>query len=69
MTLTMNDDLDLTCLGAIQLIVRKATIDFSTANNRLYLAAGSSIAFIDGGTLNPPGGNGGGCTGNDRVYI
>ncbi|HEU4791235.1 MAG TPA: T9SS sorting signal type C domain-containing protein, partial [Flavobacterium sp.] len=62
-------DLDLTCLGAIQVNVNKATLDFSTANKRLYLAAGSSIEFVNGGTLNPAGGNGGGCTGNDRVYI
>lgn len=68
-SLKMDDDLDLTACGAIQLIIDNATLDFSTANKRLYLSEGSSIIFINGGTLNPPGGTGGGCTGNDRVYI
>lgn len=69
--LIMDGDLDLsTCsLAPLQIIVNKATIDFTTANKRLYLPEGSSFTFINGGTLNPPGGNGGGCTGNDRIYI
>lgn len=68
-SLIMNDDLDLTTCGVIQLVVNNATIDFSTANKRLYLSEGSSIVFINGGALYPSGGTGGGCTGNDRVYI
>ena len=70
-SLIMNDDLDLrTCsLGSLQVVVNNATIDFSSSNKRLYLPEGSSISFINGGTLNPPGGNGGGCTGNDRIYM
>lgn len=69
--LVMDADLDLTTcgLGSIQIIVNNATIDFSTSNKRLYLPEGSSISFINGGTLNPAGGTGGGCTGNDRIYI
>ncbi|MFV5687617.1 T9SS sorting signal type C domain-containing protein [Flavobacterium sp. ZT3R25] len=69
--LIMNGDLDLTTcsLGPIQIIVNNATIDFSTANKRVYLPEGSSIVFVNGGTLNPAGGTSGGCTGNDRVYI
>ncbi|WP_310377773.1 T9SS sorting signal type C domain-containing protein [Flavobacterium sp.] len=70
--LIMNGDLDLTScsLGPIQVIVNNATLDFSGANKRLYLPAGSSIIFINGGTLNPDGSSsGGGCTGNDRIYI
>ncbi|WP_413999875.1 T9SS sorting signal type C domain-containing protein [Flavobacterium sp. W1B] len=68
-SLIMDSDLDLTTCGVVQLIVNNATLDFSTANKRLYLSEGSSIVFVNGGTLNPAGGNGGGCTGNDRVYI
>lgn len=68
-SLIMDNDLNLTACGVIQLIVNNATLDFSTANKRLYLSEGSSIVFINGGTLNPSGGSGGGCTGNDRVYI
>ncbi len=70
-SLIMDENLDLSncSLGPIQIIVNNATIDFTTANKRLYLPEGSSISFINSGTLNPPGGNGGGCTGNDRIYI
>ncbi len=68
-SLKMDADLDLTSCGVVQFIVDKAILDFSVANKRLYLAEGSSISFINGGTLNPPGGTGGGCTGNDRLYI
>ncbi|MCF8322649.1 MAG: hypothetical protein K9I26_05870, partial [Flavobacterium sp.] len=71
--LIMNDDLNLTLLGCstnpLQIIVNNGTIDFSTANKRLYLPEGSSISLLNGGTLNPSGGNGGGCAGNDRIYI
>lgn len=69
--LIMDADLDLRLcsLEPLQVFVNNATIDFTTANKRLYLPEGSSISFINGGTLNPAGGNGGGCTGNDRIYI
>jgi hypothetical protein len=71
-SLTMNADLNLisTCsLGPLRIIIDNARIDFSTANNILRLPEGSSIEFINGGSLFPNGGNGGGCTGNDRIYI
>ncbi|MFC3335077.1 T9SS sorting signal type C domain-containing protein [Flavobacterium palustre] len=68
-TLTMDADLDLTTCGVVQLVVNNATLDFSVANKRLYLSEGSSIVFVNGGSLYPSGGTGGGCTGNDRVYI
>ncbi len=70
--LTMNQDLDLigTCsLGPMRIIINNATIDFSDANKRLTLPEGSSIEFLNGGTLYPNGGTGGGCTGSDRIYI
>ncbi|OYX84775.1 MAG: hypothetical protein B7Y83_07105 [Flavobacteriales bacterium 32-34-25] len=70
--LTMNSDLNLigSCsLGPLRIIVNNASIDFSTANNRLTLPEGSSIEFLNGGALYPDGGNGGGCTGSDRIYI
>jgi PKD-like domain len=70
-SLVMDADLDLRYCSSlpIQIIINNATLDFSTANKRLFLPEGSSISFLNGGVLNPPGGNGGGCTGNDRVYL
>lgn len=66
MTLTMNANLNLTCLGAIQLIVRNnAAIDFSSGNSDLTLAAGSSIAFEAGSVLN----GGSTCSASDRIII
>ncbi|MEO8239493.1 MAG: hypothetical protein ABI576_15430, partial [Flavobacterium sp.] len=53
MSILMNNDLDLTCLGAIQFIVRNnATLDFDAGNNKnLKLAAGSSIVFESGSAI------------------
>jgi hypothetical protein len=53
MSLNMNADLDLTCLGAIQFIVRNnATLDFDAGSNKnLQLAAGSSIVFESGSAI------------------
>lgn len=65
MTLKMDAALDLTCLGAIQLIVRSgAILDFSSGNNRLYLKEGSSIIIQPGGGL-----VGGSCNASERIYI
>jgi hypothetical protein len=64
-TLYMNAELNLTCLGPIQLIVRDgASMDFSSGNNRLYLAEGSSIIIQPGGGL-----VGGSCNASERIYI
>jgi hypothetical protein len=64
-SLIMNADLNLSCLGAIQLIVRNnASIDFSPGNNRLTLGDGSSITIDTGGTL-----VGGSCNASERIYI
>jgi hypothetical protein len=64
-SLIMNADLNLSCLGAIQLIVRNnASIDFSPGNNRLTLGDGSSITINSGGTL-----VGGSCNASERIYI
>ena len=64
-TLNMNASLDLSCLGVIQFIVRNnATIDFSSGNNNLTLAEGSSLTINSGGTL-----SGGSCNASERIYI
>lgn len=60
----MNAALDLTCLGPLNIIVDKSSLDFSPGNGRLYLAEGSSISFINGGTL-----VGGSCNASERIYI
>ncbi|MFB9109521.1 Ig-like domain-containing protein, partial [Flavobacterium gyeonganense] len=66
MSLNMNADLDLTCLGAIQFIVRNnATLDFSGGNYDLKLASGSSVIFQSGSNIN----SGGSCSASDRIYI
>nr|WP_288833324.1 T9SS sorting signal type C domain-containing protein [uncultured Flavobacterium sp.] len=52
MTLTMTTNLDLSCLGPIRFIIRNnASVDFSTGNYNLQLAAGSSIEIETGGQL------------------
>nr|WP_314895938.1 T9SS sorting signal type C domain-containing protein [uncultured Flavobacterium sp.] len=64
-TLYMNAELNLTSLGVIQMIVRDgASMDFSSGNNRLYLAEGSSIIIQLGGGL-----VGGSCNASERIYI
>lgn len=63
--LYMNADLNLSCLGTVQLIVRNnASIDFSPGNNRLTLGDGSSIIINSGGNL-----VGGSCNASERIYI
>ena len=63
--LYMNADLNLSCLGAIQLVIRNnASIDFSPGNNRLTLGDGSSIIINSGGNL-----VGGSCNASERIYI
>ncbi|TGD57585.1 T9SS sorting signal type C domain-containing protein [Flavobacterium humi] len=65
MTISFNANLDLTCLGAIQFIVRsQATLDFSPGNSYLRLATGSSIYFQPGAGL-----VGGSCNASERIYI
>ena len=63
-TLTMNEALNLSCLGTIQVIVNNATINFQSGNNRLTLAEGSSIVFINGGTISDAS-----CNASERIYI
>ncbi|MDI5948310.1 T9SS sorting signal type C domain-containing protein [Flavobacterium yafengii] len=67
MNLTINSGFDLTCLGAINFVIRnKAKIEFGNgANDRLTLAAGSSITVESGGDIS--GGNQ--CTASDRIYV
>lgn len=67
MTLTLNEGLNFTCLGAINFIVtNNATIVFgNSANDKLTLAEGSSITVNAGGSLS--GGNN--CTSSDRIVI
>ncbi|PWA11729.1 T9SS sorting signal type C domain-containing protein [Flavobacterium laiguense] len=61
----MDAELDLRCLGAIQVIVKnKGAFDFSPGNNRLYLAEGSFITFESGSDL-----IGGSCNASERIYI
>jgi hypothetical protein len=61
----MDAELNLTCLGPIQLIVKnKGSFDFSPGNNRLLLAEGSSIIFEPGSDL-----IGGSCNASERIYI
>ncbi|MEK8179579.1 T9SS sorting signal type C domain-containing protein [Flavobacterium buctense] len=64
--LVMNQNLDLTCLGAIQFIIRNnATIDFSTGNYNLTLGAGSTIVVESGGNI----GAGTNCSASDLIKI
>ncbi|WP_163409262.1 T9SS sorting signal type C domain-containing protein [Flavobacterium ajazii] len=66
MSLNMNQNLDLECLGAIQLIVRNnGTLDFSGGNYDLKLASGSSVILQSGSNIY----SGGGCSASDRIYI
>lgn len=65
-TLTMNANLNLSCLGAIRLIVRNnGEIDFSSGNFDLTLASGSSIEFESGAALD----GGSTCSASDRIII
>jgi hypothetical protein len=64
--LVMNQNLDLTCLGAIQFIIRNnATIDFSTGNFNLTLGAGSTIIVESGGNI----GAASNCSASDLIRI
>lgn len=67
MTLTINSNFNLSCLGSINFVINnKATIMFGNgANDRLTLAEGSSITVNSGGNIS--GGNN--CTASDRIYI
>lgn len=64
-TLIMNANLNLTCLGTIQFIIRNnASIDFSPGNNRLTLGEGSSLSIESGGNI-----VGGSCNASERIYV
>ena len=66
MTLTMTSNLNLTCLGPIRFIVRNgASVDFSSGNYDLQLAAGSSIEIENGGQL----GAATNCSASDLIKI
>ncbi|PKH66906.1 hypothetical protein CXF59_13395 [Flavobacterium sp. ALD4] len=68
-SLLMNDNLDLTCLGPIQLIINNSSnIDFRIQNYDLTLAAGSSITFNGSGTLLPITDDNA-CSSSDRIRI
>ncbi|MCF6130520.1 T9SS sorting signal type C domain-containing protein [Flavobacterium sp. AS60] len=64
-TLNMNADLNLSCLGTIQFIIRNnASVDFSPGNNRLTLGSGSSLTIETGGNI-----IGGSCNASERIYV
>lgn len=67
MSLTIDSDFNLGCLGSIQFVVRKnATVQFgSGANEKLTLGEGSSIIVESGGIID----GGKNCTASDRIYI
>jgi len=66
MILTMNANLDLSCLGAIRFIIRNgATVDFSNGNYDLTLKEGSSIEIEPGGQL----GAASNCSASDLIKI
>ncbi|WP_295334219.1 hypothetical protein [Flavobacterium sp.] len=64
--LVMNNNLDLSCYGAIQFVVRNnTTIDFSSGNYNLTLAAGSSIVVEEGGNISSVSN----CSASDLIKI
>lgn len=64
-SLYMDANLDLSCLGVIQLVVRNnASLDFTPGNNRLTLGEGSSMIMNPGSSL-----IGGSCNASERIYI
>jgi hypothetical protein len=63
-TLNFNANLDLTCLGAIQFVIKNnASVNFGSSD-RLYLGAGSSIIVEAGGDI-----SGSSCNASERIYI
>lgn len=65
-TLVMNQNLDLSCLGTIQFIVRNnANIDFSNGNFDLKLALNSSIIVENGGNISAVTN----CSNSDLIWI
>lgn len=64
--LVMNQNLNFSCLGPIQFVIRNnANIDFSTGNYDLSLPAGSSIVVESGGNI----GAGSNCSASDLIKI
>lgn len=62
----MNQNLNLSCYGAIRFVVRNnANIDFSNGNYDLTLAAGSSIVVEPGGNISA----GSNCSASDLIKI
>ncbi len=64
-TLTINQQLDLTCLGPITLVVKNSATIYFEASNRLTLAAGSNIVIETGGDLSETTP----CSASQRIYI
>lgn len=67
MTLTINSDFNLSCLGSIQFIIRdKATVTFDDKGGpTLTFAEGSSIIVNSGGKLD----GGKNCNSSDKIFI
>jgi hypothetical protein len=66
-SLVMNANLNLSCLGPVQFVIRNnANVNFS-GNSDLTLAAGSSLIIESGGNILPV--SGGGCNVNKRIFI
>lgn len=64
--LVMNQNLNFSCLGPIQFVIRNhANIDFSSGNYDLSLPAGSSIVIEPGGSI----GAGSNCSASDLIKI
>ncbi|WP_162128453.1 Ig-like domain-containing protein [Flavobacterium phycosphaerae] len=64
--LNMNANLDLTCLGAIQFVIRNnASIDFSNGNYDLSFAANTAIIVEAGGNLSA----GTNCSASDLIKV
>ncbi len=64
--LVMNANLNFSCLGAIQFVVRNnANIDFSINNFNLTLGANSSIVVESGGNISATSN----CSASDLIYI
>ncbi|WP_333879071.1 Ig-like domain-containing protein [Flavobacterium sp.] len=64
--LVMNQNLNLSCYGVIQFVIRNnANIDFSNGNYDMTLAAGSSIVIENGGNISA----GSNCSASDLIKI
>jgi hypothetical protein len=64
-TLTIDNNIDLSCLGSVQLVVRNSATIFFQASNRLILEEGSNLIIETGGNL----AEGTPCSASQRIYI